>query len=273
LIDFSSIKKPLTPQDIIKFEHRGYIVVKNAIPISLAQDLASTMLACQKENNKCFQETQDDYAGGIVRMVHHPLQWKLRESPIIYLAFCQLLKESKLWVSLDRGKIVPPASFKGNLQKGFIHWDINTNYPHNPIPLQGLVALTDAVADQGGFQCVPGFHHKFSEWKEKQPLDRDPFHPSLLGLEVVPIEMRAGDLVIWNSLIPHGNGPNLSSNPRIAQIVRMFSCKSYGKNTLQQRLEMWENKLPYNHSALNMLNWDEPALSPLGERLLGICDW
>ena len=262
----STIQKPLTPQDVKKFERNGYIVVKNAIPTCLAHDLAETMLAYQKESNKYLQETHDEYAGGIVRMVHHPLQWKLRESPIIYLAFCQLLNDSKLWVTFDRGKIVPPASFKGDLQKGFIHWDINTNFLPTPIPLQGLVTLTDASADQGGFQCVPGFHREFSDWKKKQPLNRDPFHPSLKGLKVVPIEMKAGDLVIWNSLLPHGNGPNHSDTPRIAQIVRMFPNKLYEKKTLHQRLEMWENKLPYNNSGLNLLNWDEPKLSPLGER-------
>ena len=273
-MELLNVKKALTNQDIQNFENLGYIVVKNAVSDSLAHDLAEFMLWYQKECNSLSQETQNEYAEGIVRMVHHPLQWKLRESPIIYLAFSQLLKEHKLWVTLDRGKIVPPASFNGNLQKGFIHWDINTKILPENIPfqgLQGLVALTDTKAGQGGFQCVPGFHLEFYKWRKLQPLNRDPFRPDLKGMRIEEVEMRAGDLVIWNSLLPHGNGPNLTNVPRIAQFVRMFPCNLQKKDTLQQRLDMWKNKLPYNDS--NLLNCYEPKLSPLGKRLLGLCSW
>lgn len=270
-MDLIDMNKPLTVEDIQSFEKLGYIVVKNAVSDVLARDLAEFMLDFQIKCNCTSFETQNDYAEGIVKMVHHPLQWKLRESPIIYLAFSQLLKEHKLWVTLDRGKIVPPASFDGYLQKGFIHWDINTNILPETIPLQGLVALTDTKAGQGGFQCVPGFHRDFAKWKELQPVNRDPYRPDLTGMNIVEVEMEAGDLVIWNSLLPHGNSPNLTNVPRIAQFVRLFPCNTMKTHTLQQRLYMWENKLPYGKS--DLLNFDEPKLSPLGERLLGLRSW
>lgn len=264
---------PLTQKDRSFFEEHGYVVVPDVVSRALAAELGDAM-------RSYVEMTADERSGrgregpaGAVHMFHHPLQWALRQSPRIYGAFAQLLDDPHLWVSIDRGKIVPPVGHGGVLQRGFIHWDINTLALPDPIPLQGLVALGDTVPGQGGFQCVPGFPARFARWAADQPAERHPYLPDLAGLNVVSVSMNAGDLVIWNALLPHGNSENRSTKPRVVQFVRMYPCRLYKGAVLERRLRMWQKKLPIDLARPTHLDWPEPVLTPLGERLLGLSHW
>ena len=64
------------------------------------------------------------------------------------------------------------------------HWDIDTTMRPLPRMVQGVLYLTDTTAEQGGFQCAPGFHRQFHEWVKTQPGGPQP-PPSRSG--------RAGD--------------------------------------------------------------------------------
>ncbi|WP_255202993.1 phytanoyl-CoA dioxygenase family protein [Vibrio natriegens] len=49
---------------------------------------------------------------------------------------------------------------------------------------------------------------QLEKWSKAQPNDRDPYVPDLTGFDVEFISMKAGDLLIFNSLLPHGIRPN-----------------------------------------------------------------
>jgi hypothetical protein len=97
--------------------------------------------------------------------------------------------------------------------------------------VQGLIALTTARVEDGGFHCVPR-SHKFSRaWACKNarhstsetmnvPLD-DP-----LQSHVQKIPLRAGSLLVWNSLLSHGNFPNYSDKARMVQYIRFVPANS-----------------------------------------------
>ena len=118
--------------------------------------------------------------------------------------------------------------------KGMIHWDIDTSElpplngadiaatwrpdPATHIGVQGVVYLRDTAVDQGGFQCIPGFHRTFYEWVKTQPADRNPRFPDMTGLDVKVVDGKAGDLVIWHRLLAHGNGHNRSTGPRAGPV-------------------------------------------------------
>jgi hypothetical protein len=102
--------------------------------------------------------------------------------------------------------------------------------PHS----QGVLALTDNEAQDGGTVVVPGFHRVFREWQAALGTwegnrvgqrrrgcsynfhdPRDPIH----GLaRRVPV--RAGSLLLWNQCTVHGAVPNMSTRFRVAQFVR-----------------------------------------------------
>jgi ectoine hydroxylase-related dioxygenase (phytanoyl-CoA dioxygenase family) len=64
------------------------------------------------------------------------------------------------------------------------------------------------TAETGGLHCVPELVHTFEEWKKRQPDGRGGFRPNVDGFDAYPVPMRAGDLMIFNSLLAHGIRPN-----------------------------------------------------------------
>ena len=93
--------------------------------------------------------------------------------------------------------------------------------------MQGVLALADQTDENmGGFQCVPELFRTYDTWKLTQPEDRDHFKPDITGFEMVKVKMEAGDLLIFNSLQPHGIRPNMSDNKvRIAQYISMMPAE------------------------------------------------
>lgn len=91
---------------------------------------------------------------------------------------------------------------------------------------QGLIALTTARENDGGFHCVPGSHKFSGKWTQKHFEART--HAGVLvswndtlHRHVHKIPLRKGSLLVWNSLLFHGSFPNQSENWRIVQYVRM----------------------------------------------------
>ena len=118
-------------------------------------------------------------ASGMVEIYQHQALWDNRQYPRLHQAFSEIWGTEKLWVSLDRANMKPPSrADKPDWQnEGMIHWDTDTSVPKVPFGVQGVLYLTDTSEDQGGFQCVPGFHNIFEEWVKTQPEDRDPRRP------------------------------------------------------------------------------------------------
>ena len=85
---------------------------------------------------------------------------------------------------------------------------------------QAILYLTDTAADQGAFQCVPGFHRQLEAWLQNLPADADPRRQDL-SAEAKPIAGRAGDLIIWHHQLPHGSSPNRTARPRVVQYLNL----------------------------------------------------
>ena len=136
----------------------------------------------------------------------------------------------------------------------------------------------DSAANQGGFQCVPGFHSFFDEWVKTQPKDRNSRQPDLNGLEVKSIPGKAGDLLIWHRLLAHGSGHNRSDKPRMAQYITMSQALGRGKEERQQRIKAWQSCRPTPRWPGDPRDWEhkyqKPAvLTDLGQKLLGLEPW
>ena len=169
------------------------------------------------------QSVLADISGGMVEIYQHQALWDNRQYPKVHQAFAEIWGDEKLWVSLDRANMKPPAREDRPewCNKGMIHWDVDTTQQPVAFGVQGVLYLTDTAEDQGGFQCVPGFHRMFDEWVKTQPADRNTRKPNLTGLTVESIAGQAGDLLIWHRLLAHGNGHNRSDRPRLAQYITM----------------------------------------------------
>jgi len=279
----------LSETDLAFWEENGSVIAPNAVP----QENLDAVIALIHE----FQGTSpDDPDGwydvpvgrggdairsqsGMVEVYQHQALWNNRQHPRVHGAFADLLGTEKLWSSIDRANFNVPER-PGWEYKGFIHWDWDSTERPIPLRVQGVLSLTDTSADQGGFQCVPGFHRQLDEWARTQPPDRDPRHPDLTGLKVKQIETKAGDLVIWHVALAHGNGQNRSDRPRLAQYITMFPAREDDDALRQERIRLWRERLhPQGSTAFrgDPRRWEAqfpPAeLTDLGEKLLGLQSW
>ena len=120
----------------------------------------------------------------------------------------------------------------------------------------------------------------FPEWVKTQPDERNPHRPDLAELEVETIEPRAGDLLIWNSQLPHGVSPNQSDRPRLAQYISMSPAQEHNDEARQWRINSWMHRIAPDGNPFpgDPRDWEQQhgttaALSPLGRRLLGLDSW
>jgi ectoine hydroxylase-related dioxygenase (phytanoyl-CoA dioxygenase family) len=92
--------------------------------------------------------------------------------------------------------------------------------------------------------------------------------------------MRAGDLLIWNRLLAHGNGRNVGARPRLAQYLTMYPAAD-DEGQRQERIACWregrapggwEREIPERYRGCERHR--VPAeLTPLGRKLLGLDLW
>jgi hypothetical protein len=281
----------LSPQDLAFFEENGYLVVPDAAPPEMLQAVIDAIFDFLEMNP---DDPQDWYReplrpGGMVEMYQHPAMWNTRQHPRLYQAFADLLGTEKLWVTFDRVNFKPPShpSHPKYEHKGFAHWDTDTSKLPSPgaqVRVQGLLCLTDTSEDMGGFRCAPGFHNALREWVQTQPEDRNPRVPDLNAIPpeyaMRPIAAKAGDLIIWNTLLLHGNGHNVSDRPRLAQFISMFPAREDKEELRQDRIRRWRDRLPAAGEAFpgdprhkEELHGTTAELSPLGRKLVGLDLW
>ena len=282
----------LSQRDWDFWHENGYVVIHDAVPqenLDAIVDAIWAFLDMDPRNPEDWYKYKPYTRGnprsmisasGMVEIYQHQALWDNRQYPKVHRAFSEIWGTEKLWVSLDRANMKPPSrADKPDWQnEGMIHWDTDTSVPNVPFGVQGVLYLMDTSADQGGFQCVPGFHNFFGEWLETQPADRDPRRPDLDGMEVKSIPGKAGDLLIWHRLLAHGNGHNRSDRPRLAQYITMSPAEGRGEAERQERVQAWRACRPTPRWPGDPRDWEHktqrPAqLTALGEKLLGLTAW
>ena len=270
---------------------KGYIVIKNAIPKKQAEDTANFLWEFEEKNPKdvstWYSEPRaemqmKELAGtGMVEVYNNQYLWDNRQTQKVYDAFVDIWGTEKLWVTIDRANLNFPIR-KGFEYNGFIHWDYDPET--KPQNVQGVIALSDQTdVNMGGFQCIPWLFQNYDSWKLSQPEDRNRFQPDISGIEnkIERVAMEAGDLLIFNSLLPHGIRPNLSKDKvRIAQYISMMPAEEDNKLLKQWRINSWKNRIAPEGYAFpgDPRNWEQKKygtakLSSLGEKLLGKTSW
>lgn len=267
----------------------GYVVIKNAVPceqVSATADFlwefeekdpanAETWYTAARAEMKMKELTNT----GMVEVYNNQHLWNNRQMQKVYDAFTDIWGSEKLWVSIDRANLNFPIR-PGFEYKGFIHWDYDPET--KPVNVQGVLALADQMDENmGGFQGIPELFRTYDTWKLSQPEDRDHFKPDITGFDLVKVKMEAGDLLIFNSLQPHGIRPNLSENKvRIAQYISMMPAEEDNEPLCQWRINSWKDRIAPEGYAFpgDPRNWEQTkyeraTLNELGRKLLGIEKW
>ena len=271
--------------------HNGFVVIKNAVSREQAQKTADFLWEFEEKNPnnpeswytaaRAEMQMKELQGTGMVEVYNHQLLWENRQTERVYNAFVDIWGTEKLWATIDRANLNFPIQ-PGFKYKGFIHWDYDPET--KPQNVQGVLALADQTnLEMGGFQCIPWLYRNYDSWKQSQPEDRNRFQPDTKGLEehFVKVPLEAGDLLIFNSLEPHGIRPNNSKDKvRIAQYISMMPAEEENIALKEWRINSWKNRIaPEGHAFPgDPRNWEQTKyntakLSTLGEKLLGLKSW
>lgn len=279
----------LSEEDWTFWKHNGYIVIKQAVSKEQAAATAAFLWEFEEKNPddpttwytapRAEMKMKELENTGMVEVYNHQQLWNNRQAQRIYDAFVDIWGSEKLWVSIDRANLNFPIR-PGFEYKGFIHWDYDPDT--NPVNVQGVLALADQTDENmGGFQCVPELFRNYHSWKLTQPEDRNHFMPDITGLELVKVPLEAGDLLIFNSLEPHGIRPNLSKDKvRIAQYISMMPAEEDNEPLRKWRINSWRDRIAPEGYAFpgDPRNWEKTRyqtaeLNELGKKLLGLTAW
>ncbi|MCG3461461.1 phytanoyl-CoA dioxygenase family protein [Xenorhabdus bovienii] len=271
-------------QYLKSWDDNGYIVIESAVSREQTQktvDAIFYFLEMDKNDPVNFYNTDIRSRSGIDEMgripfYHHQTLWDNRQSQIIYSVYERIFGIKELLVSIDRVNMNPPVNDDWKYE-GFIHWDIDVSKRPLESKIQGLLSLTDDDGNSGGFQCVPGFHKVIYEWLSKQPEGYNSRFPDTTGMKIVSIPLKAGDYVIFHGALPHGNKPNISDKPRLAQYFCCFPRTDLTEQQIAERIAAYKQGLPttsitgkpFPVKKINQQGTSSINLTELGELLLG----
>ena len=280
----------LSDADWQHWVRRGFVVVRQAVPPENVARLRTLLWEFQEmdpEDPATWHKPQlrdhkmkELNSAGMVEIYNHQHLWDNRQTPKVYDAFVDIWDREDLWVTIDRANLNPPNRDKRAFD-GFIHWDADTTLDPLPVNVQGVLSLVDSDPEVGGFQCVPAMFEEFDVWVATQPADRDPWRPDMTGFAAEHVPLRAGDLLIWNSLLAHGIRPNRSADRvRMAQYISMTPADEGNAQLKEWRIRSWREReapqgyaFPGDPREWEKRRYAQARLTPLGEKLLGLKSW
>jgi hypothetical protein len=267
------------PIDSEHLRQFGWVRIAGAVPAALCERLVGVLeheLEIPVHDPARWHQHGGDMRD-LVPIWGHQAQWDIRQHPNLHRIWATLWGTEALCVSLDSCRFTPPWQL-GHAEPYGIHWEHDPRDESKRM-LQGVLAVTDTAADQGGFRCVPSLYRDRDAWPKAPQVDsegEEDWLADTAGREIVHVPAQAGDLIIWESRLPHGNSKNLSRTPRLAFYVLMYPAS--GAKLRAETVESWRSgrcvswwrdRPGYDR----VEPWPPADLTPLGRRLLGLDAW
>ena len=201
----------------------GYVVFRGAVPVVLCEavlEAIGTELGIWVGDPRSWDRVSSQIEE--VPLRGHQSQWVIRQLPDLYAIWSTVWGTERLWVDRNACRFTPRGT--RHAEPLPLHWDVD---PHDRDVLwyQGILALTDTPAGAGGFRCAPSVMHNRDRWPATWQRSRRGVEYRPVGVaveEVVEIPLGVGDLLVFDSHLPHGTVRNVSSSPRVAFVLQMF---------------------------------------------------
>lgn len=217
----------LTPLQWQSWDDNGYVIIPELVEKTLCEDVCNMVyerLNMDKHNPVSWYRNHELKQGIMVQIFNDITMQVIRNQPQVRDVFEQLWGEKNLTASTDRLSFNPPQTESWQFPGPNLHWDINFDKPLR-FATQGLLYLTDVVAEQGEFSCVSGFHKKIDNWLANLPKNTNPHSFNFDKCHSTPLAAKAGSLIVWRHTLPHGSCSNKGSTPRIVQYINMTPLK------------------------------------------------
>jgi len=258
-----------------ELNERGFCVVHGAAPPELINDACQSVLSRlggSLDDALTWGPMGEKCGRGFAPIWNDQSLWNIRQCPRIFATFSHLLRDDDLWVTIDRCHFKPPIGFRGvstsTALARIAHWDEpDARWPD--MPLQGVLALVDTPPDRGSFVCSPTLFRTYL--REGRTAAQSRIESG--DYDLLCVGSLAGDLIIWDRRLFHGNGPNFSTAPRIAFYLSMHPPGT--ATELERRVVAWRSG-DWLYGPTRDYGFDRadhtkaPNLTPLGRKLLGI---
>ena len=278
----------LSEEDWAFWKHTGYLIIKQAVSREQALKTAAFLYEFEEKDPndpstwytapRAEMKMKELANTGMVECYNSQLQWDNRSTQRVVDAFADIWGTEKLWVTIDRANLNFPIR-PGHEYKAFIHWDYDPET--KPVNVQGVLALADQLDENmGGFQCIPELFRNYDTWKLTQPEDRNRFLPETSDFNPTKVTLEAGDLLIFNSLQPHGIRANNSSQVRCAQYISMMPAEEENTSLREWRVNSWRDRIapegyafPGDPRKWEQTKYETAKLNELGKKILGLDRW
>jgi Phytanoyl-CoA dioxygenase (PhyH) len=258
-----------------QLERVGFTRVPGVIPVESANNVLNALqeVACIDINDPATWYLLPESYPGIIPSHHHQSQWDIRQHPRLHQVFSDLWRTPALWVTMDRIGFVPPLR-PTDTEGCTLHWDLD---PHDEATYQGIVYLTEASPERAPFCTAPQIFQDLEAWLARMPQGFDFTCVDFSREPRVAVPGDAGDLIIWNSKLPHGPGPNRASSPRVMQAVTLFP-PSRATWRREEQIDWWRTKRapPWWRDVPGQRDpepGERAVLTEHGQRLVGLRDW
>ena len=263
----------MSPEDgAVKIRESGFAVYPGIVPSDLCDDvLEAIAVGCGVVLDDGSTWSRISSEIDQVPLWGSQAQWNIRQLPELHDIWSAIWNRSDLWCDMNSCRVTPPWT-EGRADALPIHFDVDPQDPSQQW-FPGLVALTDAPEGHGGFRCVPSMFRDQSTWPTQWSSAE--FQPDPTGHEIIEVPLTKGDLLVWDSHLPHGTVRNWGLSPRAAMYVQLHPPGTDGD--LRARLDdfnagscpPWFRWKP-GHDRIDSHN---VQLTDLGQKLLGTKAW
>jgi len=98
-----------------------------------------------------------------------------------------------------------------------------------PLFLTAMVSIDGATIENGCLEIARGRHREGLVGQEWEPLAED-------GLDLQPVPTRPGDVIFFDSFVPHASKPNFTDRPRRV-LYLTYNLASHGNHRMQYYAE------------------------------------
>ena len=138
----------LTQEEMAFWQENGYVILRDAVPqanLGAVVDIIWEFMEMDRDDPETwYRPGNGDESkpklkeSGMAELYQHQALWDNRQHPRVYGAFADIWETEKLWVSIDRVNLNPPARADWDFP-GFVHWDIDTSLVPLPNRVQGRI--------------------------------------------------------------------------------------------------------------------------------------
>ena len=176
---------------------------------------------------------------------HSLLMWEIRTHPRVLAAFSEIWGSTSLITSFDG------VGYRSAGQTAELEWHVDQTDSAQRC-VQGLIALTDSAAQNGGTQFAIGTHLVHDELVKGAHPQSWQFlafqKDAVVGYRKCQPNLKAGDMLLWDSRLVHRvPHPRNFQTERVVAFVSMTPLSFATTKTLQRRRQAFDEGSSSTH--------------------------